>query len=229
VQIMAEFLTDRMQIIARFSLFSGLAEDCLLDVARISTRKTLRKEATLFTEGQDTKGLFLLLEGKVKLIRVSSKGQEQILHFVFPGQSFAEGALFDDEKYPATARTVSDSRLLFIPKDSYCRMLETNHQLASNLFSHLSRRLRFMARKIEELTLLNATSRVCRHLITLWDRETNQIVFPVTMKHTAQSLGMVVETFSRVLQKLKKNGVVGNVSPGVLQVIDSEDLEDWAG
>jgi CRP-like cAMP-binding protein len=229
LKIMVELLTDKMKIIARFSLFSGLTEDCLLDVARISTRKSIRKEETLFTEGQDTKGLYLLLDGKIKLIRISSKGQEQILHFVFPGQSFAEGALFDDEKYPATARTVSDSSLLFIPKAGFCGMLETNHQLASNLFSHLSRRLRFMARKVEELTLLNATSRVCRHLITLWDKESNQIVFPVTMKHTAQSLGMVVETFSRVLHKLKKNGVVGNVAPGVLQVMDPEALEDCAG
>jgi len=226
---MVELLADKMEIIARFSLFSGLTEDCLLDVARISTRKTLRKEETLFTEGQDTKGLYLLLGGKVKLIRISSKGQEQILHFVFPGQSFAEGALFDDEKYPATAQMVSDSNLLFIPKDRFCGMLETNHQLASNLFSHLSRRLRFMARKIEELTLLNATTRVCRHLVTLWDRESNQIVFPVTMKHTAQSLGMVVETFSRILHKLKKNGVVEDVSSGVLLVTDPVALEDCAG
>lgn len=226
---MVESLTGKMQIIARFSLFSGLEEGCLLDVARISIRKTIRKKDTLFIEGQRTEGFYLLVEGKFKLVRFSSKGQEQILHFVLPGQSFAEGALFDDEKYPATAQAVSDSSLLFIPKDGFRRMLETNHQLASNLFSHLSRRLRFMARKVEELSLLNATSRVCRHLITLWDRESNRIVFPVTMKHTAQSLGMAVETFSRVMNKLRKNSAIGDVSPGVLQVTDPEVLEDWAG
>jgi CRP-like cAMP-binding protein len=224
-----ESLENRLQVLSRFALFSGIDEARLLDVAGLIKPVRLKNNSVLFREGNPSKGLYLLVSGKIKLLRFGFEGKEQILLFLLPDQSFAEGSLFDDEQYCATAQAVEDSKLIFIEKDGFSRVLRFDGPLADNLFSLLRRRQKIMAQKVEDLSLLNATSRVCRHLIMFWDRDSNQIVFANTAKQSAQSLGMALETFSRIKRKLKDQGVIRDKSPGVLEVMNSEVLEDLAG
>lgn len=227
--MVTELLKDRVRLISSFDLFSGIDKASLLDVAGLSRPVKLKKNDILFREGGSTHGLYLLLSGKIKLTRSSPKGKEQTLLIIFPEQSFAMGALFDDKGYLATAQALEDCQLIFIEKDGFKRVLRSDFRLVDNLLSLLRRRQEIMAQKVEELALLDAVSRVSRHLLRLRDRESNLVSFPVNKKQTALSLGMAVETFSRVMHKLKKNGVVEDFSPGVLRIKDPEKLADWAG
>ncbi len=221
-------LEERARAIAGFPIFSGLSEDHLIMLARMARPRTVKRKEMLFREGEAALGFFLLVKGKIKLIKISPGGKEQILHFVHAGNSFAEAAIYINQQYPAFAEALEESELLFIPNDEFTELLGSNSDLSINLVAHLAHYLHILTRKVEELALMDATSRLCRHLAENMDRETGTIELPVGKGQTANSLGMAVETFSRTLTRLKDDGIVEESSPGVLRVLDVEALERFA-
>lgn len=222
-------LSRKDKILAGFPLFSGLESEHLAVLAAIAVPKRIKKKSILFREGEDAKGFFLLLNGKVKLVKVSPSGKEQILHFVNPGQSFAEAALYMNESYPATAEAIEESSLLYIPRDAFAKALSDNGNLAMNLVAHLARYLQLLTRKVEELSLMDAAARIAQHAMTEMDPVTGLFRLSAGKGQVAASLGMAVETFSRTLTRLKDEGVLKEASPGVLQVLDVEALKKYSG
>lgn len=220
-------LLDRVGSLSRFPVFSGLDSTHLAAFAAIARPKKLSRKETLFREGDAATGFFLLLKGRIKLFKLGSAGKEQIIHFVNEGNSFAEAALYMQQIYPVFAEALEDSELLFIPKDELTRLLETDSTLAVNLIAHLAHYLQLLTRKVEELSLMDATSRLCRHLASNLDPETGTVKLSAGKGQTASSLGMAVETFSRTLTRLKEEGVVEESKGGVIRILDRDALDRY--
>ena len=107
------------QILKHSPLFAGLSDDdldALMGIVRI--REHLRGEL-LFSEGEQADGFFVVLDGKVKVYKLSPEGKERILHIIQPGGTFAEAAIFGDGLYPAYAEPLQTSKLIFLPKDGF--------------------------------------------------------------------------------------------------------------
>ena len=100
----------------RCPLFAGLAEEDLKKIRAIALLKHVSKKGLVFADGQEAKGFYVILSGKVKLYKVSSEGKEQILHVVSAPDAFAEAALFLEGNYPASAEAMTDCQLFFFPK-----------------------------------------------------------------------------------------------------------------
>jgi CRP/FNR family transcriptional regulator len=220
---------QKADLMDRFPIFSGLSRDFLVQLAGLARPIRVKRREVLFREGDPAKGFYLLVEGKIKLTKISPGGKEQILHFVKPGNSFAEAALYSDGKFPAFAETLEDSTLLFIPSAGFADLLAGNQELAMNLIAHLAQLLQLLSRKVEELSLMDATSRLSRYLLANINRETGLAKLSMGKGQTASSLGMAVETFSRTLTKLKEDGIIKEVSPGIIQILDVEALELLTG
>ena len=216
---------SKTEILSKFPLFSGLEPEYLSTVAAIAVPKRISKKAVLFREGEEAKGFYLLLKGRIKLSMVSSSGKEQILHFVHEGQSFAEAALYMNKSYPATAEAIEASQLFYIPSGALSNAMSSDPGLAMNLIAHLARYLQLLTRKVEELSLMDATSRLAHHLLNNMETATGLVRLGAGKGQTASSLGMAVETFSRTLTKFKDEGFVKEASPGILQVLDAEGLK----
>ncbi|UCF88117.1 MAG: Crp/Fnr family transcriptional regulator [bacterium] len=221
-------LTKKDELLKQFPLFSGLEEEHLSTLAAIAVPKRIPKKSVLFREGEEARGFYLLLKGRIKLSKVSPIGKEQILHFVQKGQSFAEAALYMNRTYPATAEALEESDLFFIPREGLSSAMSSDPGLAMNLIAHLARYLQMLTRKVEELSLMDATSRLAQHLIGNMDKVTGLVRLGAGKGQTASSLGMAVETFSRTLTKFKEEGLVKEASPGVIQVLDAEKLRNFS-
>ncbi|UCF31473.1 MAG: Crp/Fnr family transcriptional regulator [bacterium] len=220
-------LEKKTHALERFNIFSGLDRDFLTELASIARPVEIRKKDLVFREGDPARGFYLLVRGRIKLSKISAGGKEQVLHFVKEGDSFAEAALYMDRTYPAFAEALEDSQLLLVPCDIFLDKLKGDPDLAANLIAHLAQLLHLLTRKVEELSLMDASSRLCRYILSNLDRDTGSVKLSMGKGHTASSLGMAVETFSRTLSKLKEDGVVRETSPGVLQVMDMEALEKF--
>lgn len=218
-------MKSKTDTLSEFPLFSGLEEDHLSTLAAIAVPKRISKKTVLFREGDEAKGFYLLLKGRIKLSKVSSSGKEQILHFVQAGQSFAEAALYMNKSYPATAEAIEESELFYIPSGGLSDAMSSDPGLAMNLIAHLARYLQLLTRKVEELSLMDATSRLAHHLLGNMEPATGLVRLGAGKGQTASSLGMAVETFSRTLTRFKDEGWVKEASPGVLQVLDEEGLK----
>lgn len=214
-------------LLKNIPLFAGLAEDDLDILAGIGRVREHPRGELLFAEGEEATGFFVVLDGRVKVYKLSAEGKERILHFVGPGGTFAEAAIFGDGSYPAYAETLQMSKLLFLPKDGFLNLLRTNGRIAVNMIAGLSRFLRQFAQQIEELTFKDVPSRLARYLLDLCRGQRQTVLLPISKSQLASNLGTVSETLSRTLRKLSDEEMIA-VDGKTIEILDLERLEDLA-
>jgi CRP/FNR family transcriptional regulator len=202
------------ELLKRCPLFAGLKEEDLKKIRAIASLKQVRKKEILFGEGEEAKGFYAILSGKVKLYKISPEGKEQILHIVSAPDAFAEAALFLEGSYPAFAEALADSQLLFFPKRDFIQLIERNPQLSINMIVSLSHFLRRFASLIEELSLKEVSSRVAKYLIDLSlksakeGKNPREVDLDLSKNQLASKLGTISETLSRTLTKMKAKGII---------------------
>lgn len=213
------------QILKTCPFFSGLSDDdmeALMGIARV--RDSSRGEL-LFSDGEKAVGFFVVLDGKVKVYKLSPEGKERILHIIHPGGSFAEAAIFADGLYPAYAEPLQSSKLLFLPKEGFLNLLMDNGRISINMIAGLSKFLRQFANQIEDLTFKDVPSRLARYLMVLSEGVKESVELPISKSQLASNLGTVSETLSRTLRKLSEDELI-SVSGKKVVILDFERLEE---
>ena len=140
------------QILKNVPLFAGLSESDLDDLMAIVRINEHPRGELLFSDGEEAAGFFIVLDGKVKVYKLSPEGKERILHVIQPGGTFAEAAIFGEGLYPAYAEPLQASKLLFLPKEAFLALLRDNSRVSINMIAGLSKFLRQFANQIEDLT-----------------------------------------------------------------------------
>ena len=205
---------ELISVLKKSLLFSGLNDADLASLAAISVRRSFTKGEALFAEGDEATGFYLLVEGHLKLCRVSPDGREKVLHFVRPGETFAEAAFFGDGRYPAEARALEAGEVLFLPKQGFMELMGAKPQFALNLVVSLSLSLRRFARQIEELTFADVASRLASFLLKRADEKSTcyggitYLELGIKKGELAAQLGTASETISRTFRKLKEEGII---------------------
>jgi CRP/FNR family transcriptional regulator len=218
---------DLSRLLKNIPLFAGLADDDLVALQAIVRVRDCQRGELLFSDGEPAEGFFVVLDGKVKVYKLSGEGKERILHVVHPGGTFAEAAIFGNGLYPAYAEPLAASRLLFIPKAGFLDLLRNNSRMAINMIAGLSRFLRQFAQQIEELTFKDVPSRLARYLLDLAKGRAGMVDLPISKSQLASNLGTVSETLSRTLRKLTDDDLI-RVDGKHIQLIDIERLEELA-
>jgi len=220
-------------LLKKCPLFAGLKEEDLLKIRAISVPKKMAKKEILFSEGEEAKGFYVLLVGKVKLFKLSPEGKEQILHVVSAPDAFAEAALFLGGTYPAFAEALTDGQLLFISGKEFNQLIEQNPKLSINMIVSLSHYLKKFTSLIEELSLKEVSSRVARYLLDLSlsakreGKDPTEVELDLSKTQLASKLGTVGETLSRTLGKLKAKRII-DVKKQKVKILDLKSLEELA-
>lgn len=225
-----------MELLAQLKkslLFSGLNDADLQALAAIAVKRVFCKGESLFSEGDEATGFYLLVSGHIKLCRVSSDGREKVLHFVRPGETFAEAAFFGDGRYPAESRAVEAGEAIFLPKKGFMELMEQKSQFALNLVVSLSLSLRRFARQIEELTFANVTSRLASFLTKRAAEKSTSyggityLELGIKKGELAAQLGTAGETISRTFRKLKEEGII-ELDGKKVTILNMERLQQLA-
>jgi len=213
--------------IKKCPLFAGVTEDDLVRLGQVCRRRNINKGEVLFFEGEPAAGFYVVVEGNIKIYKLSAEGKERILHIVHPGESFAEAAMFADGRYPAFAEPFNHSTVLFFPKEEFLDLLHQHAQIPINMIAGLSRFLRQFATQIEDLTFKDVPARLARYLIDLTGDEREVVELPISKTQLASRLGTVSETLSRTLRKLSQDELI-RVEGKTITVLDRDRLEDLA-
>ncbi|MGD0914900.1 MAG: Crp/Fnr family transcriptional regulator [Thermodesulfobacteriota bacterium] len=222
-----------IDLLRQCPLFAGLQERDLRKVRAITLPRMYRKKEVLFSDGEEAKGFYVILSGKVKLYKISPEGKEQILHVVSAPDAFAEAALFLEGTYPAFAEALSDSQLLFFPKRNFIELIEKNPQLSINMIVSLSQYLKKFASLIEELSLREVSSRIAKYLIDLSlksskeGKSPTEIELDLSKTQLASKLGTISETLSRTFAKMKSKRII-DVRRNRILILNRELLGEMA-
>jgi CRP-like cAMP-binding protein len=202
-----------VRILGALPLFSRLSVPALQVVASRCVFRTLRRDAILFRKDDPCRGLHVVVEGTVRVYRASSGGREQVLHTHGPGQALAEVPLFDHGPYPATARALEDSRVLFLPLQEFQWLYSNHPEIADAVIQELGRRLRRMVGLVEKISLRDVPARVAMTLLEYAESSAclaDGIAFelPRTQDQLAAELATTRESVARALSRLRREGII---------------------
>ena len=218
-----------LNIISTIPLFNGLPDDQLEAIKKIAIEKQINKGEIVVSEGDEGKGFFIVVEGRVKVFKVSAEGKEQILHIFGPGQPFGEVPVFAGQRFPANAQAIDSVRVLFFPRAAIVDLITANPSLALNMLAEMSKKLRLFAVQIENLSLKEMPARLASYLIHLADEqgEEESVTLKISKGQLASILGTIPETLSRIFAKLSGNNLI-RVEGKEITVLDRSGLEDLA-
>ena len=207
-------------VIARDSLFRGLAAATHERIAALAMRRAYPAGAIIFMRGDPGDSLCGVVSGRVRISVSRPSGKERFLNIMTPGDTFGEIALLDGEPRTATATAMARTELFIIPREHFLRLLGSEPQLAAHLIQLLCRRVRWTAQLMEDSALLTVPARVAKRLLSLTllhGRETAVgMKLSISQEELAQFLGLSRQIINQHLQGWKAKGWVaagrGNVT-----------------
>ena len=208
-------------------LFEGLLSQHLDELSDIVIEKTYSRGETIFFEGDEGNGFYMVGEGKVKIFKLSSSGKEHILHIFGQGEPFGEVPVFHGKPFPATAEAIVKTKTLFFPRTRFTQLVETNPAIALNMLAVLSLRLRRFSTQIENLSLKEVPARLAHYLIYLSEEQgrDDAVELEISKGQLASLLGTIPETLSRIFAKMSEEGLI-RVSGKVINLLDRRALAE---
>lgn len=201
---------NKKQIIASSILFEGLPSQQIEDLGSLAVERTYQRGETIFFEGDNGNGFYMVGEGKVKIFKVSPAGKEHILHIFGEGEPFGEVPVFHGRPFPANAEALVKTTTIFFPRDRFVHLVEANPSIALNMLAVLSMRLRRFASQIESLSLKEVPARLANYLLYLsreqGDRD--EVQLEISKGQLASLLGTIPETLSRIFARMSEEGLI---------------------
>lgn len=208
------------------NLFSGVNEkDLRAHLTKYGAReKEIPADDYVFREGDEAKGLFILLEGVVEVEKNDFSGKRQMVNrFREKDTVFGEVYLFlEDRPYDFACRAVKDSRLLFVPKDAFDPSAgAVAQQLVANMLRVLAKKAYFLNQKMVVLSAGNMEKKIARHL--LFVNPTGEDFELMNREALADYLAVPRPSLSRTLMKMHREGLID--LDGRKVSFDPENLE----
>ena len=191
-------------------LFEQLTATELEQVASHGQVVELGAGQTIFSQGESCHHFYLVQRGMIKLYRLSVDGTEKVMDLVGPQQSFAESVMFSG-KYPLHAAAVEPSTVFSFDCKDFMALLKNNNELCFSLMSSMSHCLNGMINEIDRLTLHSGTQRLAGYLLEQVPEGVMQspcIRLLVPKLVIASRLGIQPETFSRIMARLRSEGMI---------------------
>jgi len=216
-----------LSIIAKTPLFKGLPENQLEEIKRIIVQRNYNKGEAIFFEGDKGNGFYIVAQGRVKVYKLSLEGKEHILHILGTGEPFGEVPVFSGRPFPANSQALVKSRLLFLPRAAFIKLITTNPSLSLNMFAVLSMRLREFTVQIENLSLKEVPGRVASYLIYQSDEQGHSefVDLRISKKQLASMVGATPETLSRMFLKMSEQGLI-KVEGRRIRILERQRLTD---
>ena len=193
-------------LINNTSFFKGLSDEHRSELTRIADLTTVKKRDYLFHEGEQGSSMYLLISGNVQLHKNTEDGREVVIRVIKPGDVFAEVVLFERERYPVSARAVTNADVLVFPKAGIHRLL-AEESFRNDFIALLMAKQRYLAERIQELSTKDVEHRFFIFLRSQYG-EKELIKTPLSKKDIAAAIGTTPESLSRLILRLTDDEII---------------------
>lgn len=193
--------------LSKIVYFEDLSTDELQVLAQSSVTRTFQANETLFHEGESASGLWIVQEGRIKISKTNSEGNEHILHILGVGDTFNDVATLDAGSNPANAIALSNATASIIPSSLVTQLIQSNGQFAIKVVRVLAHRVRSLVGQIESLALYSVIVRLARFLLK--QTEDPSLSGPgVTRTAIAAHLATTPQTISVALREIEASQAI---------------------
>lgn len=202
-------ITDTL---AHCPLFAGLPPDDLASIAEVTQLKSLKKGDFLFHAGDPSDGFYIVRHGSINIHRTNNAGGMHVVHIFRANESFGEAALAMPDGYPANARALEPTGVLFVQKEGMLALIRHNPELALRIITSLSAHIRIIVDKLEDVTFKDLETRFVNWLLKHCPEPDSdrpcEILLTIPKRVLASQLGTICQTFSRALAKLREQKLI---------------------
>jgi CRP/FNR family transcriptional regulator, dissimilatory nitrate respiration regulator len=217
-----------IDILRQAPMFSALAGPVLDELLAGASIKPVSRGELLFVQGDPVTSFFVVLDGWVKIYRLTPSGSEAVVAVFTRGQSFAEAAAFVGGRFPASGEAVTDGRILRLSSGNLLRLIRQNPDIGISMLATTSMHLHMLVQQIEQLKAHTGAQRVAEFLSSLCRADSGNcsINLPYDKALIAGRLGMQPESLSRAFARLKSIGV--HIEQNQAHIKDIEKLRLYA-
>jgi CRP/FNR family transcriptional regulator len=197
-------------ILIKSQLFGGLPEKHIAEIEKIAVNKHYNKGDVIFYDGDEGIGFYLVVAGSVNVYKLSSEGKEQILHIVKEGDTIGAVPVFSGKSFPANAKAISKSHLLFFERKKFIQLITNKPTLTMNILALLAMRLREFTIQVENLSLKEIPGRLAAYLLYLSQEQGDKdlVKLNISKFQLANLLGTGPESLSRTLGNMKRKKLI---------------------
>ncbi len=214
--------------LATVSLFRGLDRSELAAFAAVTRERGYPRGSVIVFEDDPGDALFIVRDGRVKVVLIGEDGREVILGILGVGDHFGELSLIDGQPRSAHVIAMEDSRLLVLRREDFRLRVQESPRVGWALMQELSMRLRRADQQIGSLVLLDVNGRIARLLLARLSADESMAKGKrLTHQQIAQMVGASRETVSRAMKDFQERGWI-TVERRQIVVTDRAALERLA-
>jgi CRP/FNR family transcriptional regulator, nitrogen oxide reductase regulator len=224
----------RLEILSRVPFFAILPPQDLAKINQQFHEKGFSAEEYIYYEGDPAASLFVVADGRIKLIRHTVSGKDVMLDLLTPGEFFGSLSSLEQELNAETAQAQTNACILTIEKREFRKILDSFPGVAMAVLEITSRRLNAAQEMIRQISAYSVEKRLAFTLLRLADKFGKNsdvgllIEVPLSRDDLAQMTGTTTESASRILSQFHKQGFIESGRQWIA-VTDRLALERLAG
>jgi CRP-like cAMP-binding protein len=216
-------MLSNLELIRRVPLFSMLTQAQATSVAQAVVKRRFKRGEIIIERGKKANTLFILLNGRARVVTSDGKKREIILATLQPGDHVGEMSLIDNEPHSATVRAEKQTDVLMLSGEEFAHCLPENSSMVYAIMSGLVQRLRQADLKIESLALMDVYGRVAHVLLEFAvDCGEGRMIIreKISRQDIAKMVGASREMVSRVMKDLQGRGLIEPQEDGSILIVD---------
>ncbi len=226
---------EKTAILERIEPLRSLSKPAVQSLANLSEIITCNAGEFIHIEENDPERAFIVLTGRISIIKTSASGKDLILSLLGPGDCFGMLYLLPEFGKVASARAQLDSKLLSFPRSHFTQLRTTVPELMDALTVELTSCLSTSYQLAMSLAHSRVETRILSTLVALVStlaksspKSQNEARIFITRKELADLTGTTPETAIRVTKQLERDGVLELSRPGIIKVPDLTKLRSLA-
>ena len=212
-----------MESLRRLPVFAKLSSPELEELCSRMRQKQFKRGDTIFRKDDKGTHLYVVLEGAVKIALPGEFGQEALVAIARSGEYFGELALFDRSPRSATVVALEDTEAALLAADDFIAFLESHPLAVRAVLEALSRTVRRLSDRVEDLIFLDVPSRVAKYLLDLAQQNGAGKELNLTQDELAAFTGASRVSVNRVLGDLERRDLI-SIRRRRIAILDPDGL-----
>ncbi|HYK77274.1 MAG TPA: response regulator [Daejeonella sp.] len=190
----------------------------------IESRKIrhVKKKQIIYYDGDPSQGIYLILSGRVKTLKLSEDGRELLTGLYGPEEYLGIHAMLLNEPYAETAEATEDTTLCLLPKSLVEQLLNNYTDISQKFIRIISNNLLEKEEQLLQLAYHSVRKRMAGILLRLVKQDSGNSV-RISREDLAAMSGMATETVSRTLSDFKEEGLIEKKG-SLIQLLDTTKL-----
>ncbi len=207
-------------------LFEALDNDISTILLRNMETHQFKAGEPIFNEGEKPKGIYKVIQGKVKKFTKTNFGAEHIFYICKENEFLGHHAVLSEEYYPDAAMAIIDSEIQIIPEEDFRKAVDSSHQLSKRLLKNLGHEFGVFINATKMLAKYTVRERTALNLLILEEKyhcdNTDKTEIIINREDLASMVGTAKESVVRMLKDFKEEQLITTQRSSIF-------IEDYAG